>query len=147
MRKGLPEPVFRRLLGAIDLASPFGPRVYFMLVFLLHTGLRVGEFCSLRVQDVSRDGAPLPWLYISNQVAKFGKPRWIPLNAPRKLSPALWPSTPNAGLAAAQKRPCGPTNTTGRWALGRCSTWLPTCGRRPDCLLLRSSIRYVTPLL
>jgi integrase/recombinase XerC len=81
MRKGLPQPVFRQLLRAIDLASPFGPRDFFMLVFMLHTGLRIGEFCSLRVKDVADQGAPRTWLHVSQEVAKFGKPRWISLNA------------------------------------------------------------------
>jgi integrase/recombinase XerC len=81
MRKGLPKPLFRQLLSAIDLASPFGPRDFFMLMFMLHTGLRLGEFCSLRVKDVADQGAPRPWLHVSKEIAKFGKARWIPLNA------------------------------------------------------------------
>jgi integrase/recombinase XerC len=52
-----------------------------MVVFFLHTGLRIAEFCGLRVRDVSAQGVPLSGLYVSEEFAKFGKPRWIPLNA------------------------------------------------------------------
>jgi site-specific recombinase XerD len=81
MRKGLPQSVIQRLLGAIDIGSAFGPQQYFMIVFLYHTGLRVSEFCGLRVRDVAHNGVPLPCLHVSKELAKFGKPRWVPLNA------------------------------------------------------------------
>lgn len=80
MRKGLPQPVVRQLLSAIDLHSPFGPRNYFMLVFALHTGLRISEWCGLTVGDVADHGVPRTWLHVSKELAKFGKPRWVPLN-------------------------------------------------------------------
>jgi site-specific recombinase XerD len=80
MRKGLPQPVIRQLLGAVDTASTFGPRDFFMLVFALHTGLRISEWCGLVVGDVAENGVPRTWLYVSKEIAKFSKARWVPLN-------------------------------------------------------------------
>jgi site-specific recombinase XerD len=80
MRKGLPQPVVRQLLGAIDTRAPFGPRDFFMLVFALHTGLRISEWCGLVVGDVAENGVPRRWLYVSKEIAKFSKARWVPLN-------------------------------------------------------------------
>jgi site-specific recombinase XerD len=81
MRKGLPQPVVRQLLAAIDVRAPFGPRDYFQVVFALHTGLRVSELCGLCVRDVAEGGVPRTCLYVPESLAKFGKERWVPLNA------------------------------------------------------------------
>ena len=34
---------FKRMLAAVDLKAPMGPRDYLLLVFAYNTGLRVGE--------------------------------------------------------------------------------------------------------
>jgi site-specific recombinase XerD len=52
-----------------------------MLVFALHTGLRISEWTGLVVGDVAENGVPRSWLYVSKEIAKFSKARWVPLNA------------------------------------------------------------------
>jgi integrase len=43
----LSKSEIRQVLEVIDLDSPFGRRDYLLILFLFHTGLRVGE-CSGR---------------------------------------------------------------------------------------------------
>ena len=42
----------RKLLAVIPPRSPFGTRDRAIIIFLLHTGLRVGELCALNVGHV-----------------------------------------------------------------------------------------------
>jgi len=71
-----------RLLGAINLSSPFGLRDHRMIIFTLHTGLRVSELSFLDVHHVFRDGLPRGVLDLPASLAKLHKSRQIPLNAP-----------------------------------------------------------------
>lgn len=69
-----------RLLAAVDLRDPFGPRDHAMLVLALHTGLRVSELAGLNVGHVSRSGQPRQTLHVNAAIAKGGQERQIPLN-------------------------------------------------------------------
>ena len=70
----------RRILAVIPPRSPFGARDRAMLVFLLHTGLRVSEICGLTVGDVYQWGASRRYLDLPASLGKLGKARLIPLN-------------------------------------------------------------------
>jgi integrase/recombinase XerC len=72
---------FKRMLAAIDLKAPMGPRDYLLLVFDYNTGLRVGELCSLNVSNVARNGVPRQSLHVRASVAKNGQGRLVPLNS------------------------------------------------------------------
>ena len=71
----------RLILRVISPRSPFGVRDRFMLVLLLHTGLRVSEICGLMVADVAQWGAPRKMLDLPAHLGKGGHARLIPLNA------------------------------------------------------------------
>lgn len=70
----------RLILRCIPSRSPFGARDRAMLVFLLHTGLRVSEICGLLVADVVQWGAPRKMLDLPAHLGKGGRARLIPLN-------------------------------------------------------------------
>jgi site-specific recombinase XerD len=70
-----------RLLGAINLSSPFGLRDHRMIMLALHTGLRVSELSFLDVHHVFRDCLPRDVLDLLASLAKLHKSRRIPLNA------------------------------------------------------------------
>jgi integrase len=71
MRRHLSNSEIRQLLSAVDLGSPFGRRDYLLIMFLYHTGLRVGECSRLLVRLVSRDGLAFESLDLP---AMFGLP-------------------------------------------------------------------------
>ena len=54
----------RRILDAIDLTSPFGRRDYLMVLFMYHTGLRVGETSGLVIDLVDHDRYPRQYLHL-----------------------------------------------------------------------------------
>jgi integrase len=59
MRRFLSNSQVRQLLSAVDLGSPFGQRDYLLIMFLYHTGLRVGECSRLLVTLVfGQSGLP-----------------------------------------------------------------------------------------
>ena len=43
----------RRILDTIDLTSPFGRRDYLLVLFMYHTGLRVGETSGLQAEGAT----------------------------------------------------------------------------------------------
>ena len=69
-----------RLLGVINLRSPFGLRDHRMMMLALHTGLRVSELSSLDIEHVSGNGVPREILDLPAAITKFHKARQIPLN-------------------------------------------------------------------
>ena len=69
-----------KLLGVINLKSPFGVRDHRMIQLALHTGLRVSEQSGLNVGHVTRHGQPREVLDLSPVIAKLHKARLIPLN-------------------------------------------------------------------
>jgi len=48
--------------------------------FLLNTGLRVGEFCQLRIEDLIYLGKPVKFLVVRAEIAKNATAREIPIN-------------------------------------------------------------------
>ncbi len=68
----LSKPELRRILDAVASASvtasvltqPFGRRDYLLMLFLYHTGLRVGECSRLLTCLVSDDGTPRQFLHL-----------------------------------------------------------------------------------
>ena len=71
---------FYRLLGAVNLAAPFGRRDHALLRLAALTGLRVGELCGLDVGLVwCRSGAPREWLDLPAAIAKGSRSRRVPL--------------------------------------------------------------------
>ena len=70
----------RQLLSGINLQSAFGRRDYLLILFLFHTGLRIGEACRLTVNLVAHDGEPRYELHLPAHLTKTRKARVIPLN-------------------------------------------------------------------
>jgi len=71
----------RCLIAAIDRTAIWGPRNHALLVFLFHTGLRVGELVALNAENVSEDGRVRSVLHLPSEAAKFHHARLVPLNA------------------------------------------------------------------
>lgn len=69
-----------RLLAGINLRSTWGKRTYLMIVFLCHTGLRIGEMTRLTVGDVAWEGEPREEVYLSHAITKGRKSRAVPFN-------------------------------------------------------------------
>ena len=70
----------QRLLGGVNLQSPFGRRDYLLILFLFHTGLRIGEACRLTVDLVAYNGTPRDELHLPAHLTKTRKARVVPLN-------------------------------------------------------------------
>jgi hypothetical protein len=70
-----------RLLGAVNLKTPFGFRDHRLMQLALNTGLRVSELSHLDIQHVAQDGLPRQILDLPAPLAKRHKARLIPLNA------------------------------------------------------------------
>ena len=81
MRRHLSNSEIRQLLSAVDLRSPFGRRDYLLIMFLYHTGLRVGECSRLLVSLVSRGGQTFESLDLPAMFCKGPRGRVVPLNA------------------------------------------------------------------
>ena len=69
-----------KLLGAINLRKPFGPRDHAFTRFALHTGVRVSELTSIDVGHVWSNGAPRSWLDLPAPNCKGARSGQIPLN-------------------------------------------------------------------
>ena len=76
----LSKSEIRQILSVIDLDSPFGRRDYLLILFLYHTGLRVGECSGLVMHLVARDGDPRQYLHLPASVCKGSRGRVVPLN-------------------------------------------------------------------
>lgn len=70
----------RQLLAGINLDSTWGRRDYLLILFLYHTGLRVGELCQVTVQLAAVNGKPREEIFIPWAITKTRKSRNIPLN-------------------------------------------------------------------
>lgn len=70
----------RRLLGGINLRSTWGKRTYLLILFLCHTGMRIGEMTRLRVGDVAFEGEPRPEVFLVPRITKGNPSRVVPLN-------------------------------------------------------------------
>ena len=77
----LTQSELRRLLAAIDLKAPLGPRDYCLIVFAYSTGLRVSELHALDVAQVALQGTPRENLEVRAADAKYRHARLIPLNS------------------------------------------------------------------
>ena len=69
-----------KLLGAINLKKPFGPRDHAMTRLALHTGVRVSELTGIDVGHVWANGAPRAWLDLPAPICKGNRSGQIPLN-------------------------------------------------------------------
>jgi site-specific recombinase XerD len=69
-----------QLLGGINLASTWGKRDYLMILFLCHTGLRIGEMTRLTVELAAHRGEPREELYLPAAITKTRRARTVPLN-------------------------------------------------------------------
>lgn len=85
----LSKSEIRRVLGAINLDKyVFGRRDYLLILFLYHTGLRVGEVSGLTVGLVSHASEALPpryreprnYLHLPAAICKGSRGRVVPLN-------------------------------------------------------------------
>lgn len=95
-----------RLLAVIDLRDPFGPRDHAMLLFDLHTGLRVSELVGIDVHMVALQGQPRQAIYIQPALAKYSHERTIPLNAvARKAVADLLAFNRSRGFSVAPEAP------------------------------------------
>lgn len=71
----------QRLLAGINLRSTWGKRTYLMIVFLCHTGLRIGEMTRLTVNDVAwGTGEPREEVFLVHSITKGRKSRVVPFN-------------------------------------------------------------------
>lgn len=71
----------RQVLDSVDLAHPFGQRDYLLILFLYHTGLRVGECAGLITHLVVSAGKPRRFLHLPAAICKGSRGRVVPLNA------------------------------------------------------------------
>ena len=69
-----------KLLGAINLKKPFGPRDHAMTRLALNTGVRVSELTAIDVGNVWLNGAPRSWLDLPAPNCKGARSGQIPLN-------------------------------------------------------------------
>ena len=76
----LEQDQVKELLNGINLRSSWGRRDYLLILFLYHTGLRIGELCRLLVTHVSHDSVPRDELHLPAFLTKTRKARVIPLN-------------------------------------------------------------------
>ena len=80
--RSLSKHQVRRLLSSVDLMKPFGERDYLLMLFLYHTGLRVGELSGLLVAHVAtREKQPRHQLDLPAMICKGTRGRVIPLNS------------------------------------------------------------------
>ena len=71
----------KRLLAGINLRSTWGKRTYLLILFICHTGLRIGELTRLTVADVVWGGEPREEVFLSHRITKGKKSRVVPLAA------------------------------------------------------------------
>jgi site-specific recombinase XerD len=76
----LSKSEIRQVLEVIDLESPFGRRDYLLILFLYHTGLRVGECSGLIMHLVALGGQPRQYLHLPASICKGSRGRVVPLN-------------------------------------------------------------------
>ena len=69
-----------RLLGGINLRSTWGKRTYLMILFLCHTGLRIGEMTKLTVNDVAFEGRARAEVFLKPAITKLKRTRVVPFN-------------------------------------------------------------------
>jgi integrase/recombinase XerD len=81
MMMNLTYKELRRLLAAVDLRAPLGPRDYFLIVFGYSTGLRVSELAAVDVDQVTWQGVARECLQVRACDAKYRHSRLIPLNS------------------------------------------------------------------
>ena len=70
----------KRLLAGINLRSTWGKRTYLLILFICHTGLRVGELTRLTVADVVWGEEPREEVFLSHRITKGRKSRVVPFN-------------------------------------------------------------------
>jgi len=83
MEKRLSQEEVELLLASItpETHKSFWKRNRAIILFLLHTGLRVAEICGLRIHDVLTMGGKVKGVVdLRAEIAKRKKPRHIPLN-------------------------------------------------------------------
>lgn len=73
-------PETRQLLAAIQPGHPFAQRDRALVVFALHTGLRVSELSGLLVDHVAQGNQVRDTLYLTADLGKGGRARLVPLN-------------------------------------------------------------------
>jgi integrase/recombinase XerD len=84
--KTLTPPECERILDFLgkDPRAPKGARQRLRnkcaFIFLLNTGLRISEFCQLRISDLLFSGRPVNSLTVRAEIAKNRREREIPLN-------------------------------------------------------------------
>lgn len=76
----LSKTELRKLLDAVDLATPFGRRDALLISFMYHTALRVGECSGLVVHLVALDRVPRQYLHLPANICKGSRGRVVPLN-------------------------------------------------------------------
>ena len=70
----------QRILRGVNLKSPFGRQNYLLILFLYHTGLRIGEVCRLLIDHVADEERPREEIYLPAFITKTRRARIIPLN-------------------------------------------------------------------
>lgn len=82
----LSKSEMRQLVGVINLKSPFGVRDYLLVMWMYHTGVRVGECSGLVVTHVADgNGVPRERLHLPAMICKGPRGRVIPLNSAAQL--------------------------------------------------------------
>ena len=75
------ESEVTKLLEGINLKSTWGKRDYLLIVFLCHTGLRIGEMTRLQVGYVAHQGEVRDEVYLPHHITKTKRSRVVPLNS------------------------------------------------------------------
>ena len=103
-----------KLLGAINLKSTWGKRDYLLIVFLCHTGLRIGETTRLQVHNVIHEGQVRDEVYLSYRITKTRCSRVVPLNSvAQKCITKLLEFNKKRGFSIAPQAPLFPWKNHG----------------------------------
>ncbi len=123
----LSKPEVRQVLAAIDLTSPFGQRDYLLVLFLYHTGLRVGECAGLITHLVALHGVPRQYLHLPATICKNSRGRVVP-PPPRR------------------PRPYFKTGATAHSRSAPSSNWWQAIGKRPGLMCAPHHTPFATVL-
>ena len=135
----------RQVLAAVDLTSPFGQRDYLLVLFLYHTGLRVGECAGLITHLVARDGQPRLYLHLPASVCKGSRGRVVPLNDKAQACVRQLLAFNSArGLSPRRPRLCFRTAATVRCQSAPFSNWWRATGKRPGLMCAPLPTRFAT---
>jgi site-specific recombinase XerD len=105
----------RQLVAAVDVTDPFGARDQALILFCLHTGVRVSELVALDVSHVAANGEPRQAMHLAAAITKGRRERTVPLNATaRQAIQAILDFNRRRGFSTSPSAPLFMTRSHGR---------------------------------